>query len=79
MQADPKHQQDHAELGELPDSLYVAYKAGGERADRDTGQKIPNQGGKPDPARDDAADEGHNQSDGDLDQQPDFMHVRHLE
>jgi hypothetical protein len=37
MQADPKHQQDDADFGELPGEIDISDEAGRERADGDAG------------------------------------------
>jgi hypothetical protein len=76
MHADAEHQQHDAEFGELSGEPGIGDKAGGERPDRDAGEKIADdrrqteaQGGK-------TADEGKCQPDGDRRDQPDV--VRHL-
>ena len=46
MEADPEHQQDDADLGELRSEFLVRHVARSERADEDAGQKVADQGRK---------------------------------
>ena len=62
---DPEHQQDHADLGELAGDLGVRDDARRERAERDAGGDVADDGREPEPLGDQAADEGGNEPDGD--------------
>jgi hypothetical protein len=44
MQADPEHEQDHADLGQLRDEVDVAHEAGRVRPHGDAGQQVTDQG-----------------------------------
>ena len=58
MQADPEHQQDDADLGELQRQVLVGDKARRERADRDAGEQVSDQRRDPQPVGDRAKDKG---------------------
>jgi hypothetical protein len=50
--ADPEHQQDDADLRELLREAEVGLEPRRERADRDAGEDIADEGGEPQPDRD---------------------------
>jgi len=69
VQADAEHQEDDAQLGQLPDGVDVAHEAGGKGADGDACEKIADDGGQPYAPRKHPAQEGQGQCHGDVDQQ----------
>ncbi len=65
LDADPEHQQDHAELGELEGDVRVGDEPGRERPDHDTGDDVPDDRGQAHAAGDETADERGGQADRD--------------
>ena len=75
MQADPEHQQDHADFGELARELAVADEAGCVRPNQNPGQEIADQGRKPQPLGQHPTGEGQDETEGDDGNQ--LCRVRH--
>jgi hypothetical protein len=62
VQADPEHQQDHADLGQLRRQLLVGHIAGGERPDQHAGQQVADEHRQLQPVGDGAEHEGQSQA-----------------
>jgi hypothetical protein len=62
MQADPEHQQDHADFGQFVRQRLIGDIARRERADHDTRQHIADQRRYPQPIGDQREQEGEHQS-----------------
>jgi hypothetical protein len=62
VQADPEHQEDHANLGELIRQFLIADIAGRERPDGDAGEQITDQRRQSDLGRNESAGKGHHEA-----------------
>ena len=66
VEADPEHQEDHAQLGQLGDGLHVAHEARRVGADGHARQQVAHDGGHAGQAGQEAAQERRSESDGDV-------------
>ncbi len=76
IEADPEHEEDHADLGELGGYRWVSAEPRCERADGDAGGEVPDQWRKPQPGGDEAAEEGRAERDRDREDQAVRRHRR---
>jgi hypothetical protein len=75
LQADAKHQQDDADLGELLGQGAIGDEPGRVRADQNASDQIPDNRRKPQPLRDEPASERGNKAGGQREDQIEAMHA----
>jgi hypothetical protein len=74
LQADPEHEEDDSDLGQLVGQVLVGDEAGRIGADDESRDEVPHDGGEPETKRRIAADEGGGQPAGQRQDQVDFVH-----